>query len=94
VHDRTLDQQCTVTRAGVSQCAAGVCVELLMSLVQHAHGHRAPALLRYQHTTTDDVVDDKQTSSCLGTVPHQIRAYLSRFEQVGGVVAGVVEVIV
>lgn len=67
--DRTLDQQCTVSRSGLSMIASGFAVELLASILQHPDPLRAPASL-----------DDN--SSLLGAVPHQIRGFLHRFQQI------------
>ena len=56
--------------------AAGLLVELLASLVQHPLGHRAPTRL---NTAADERHEEL---SCLGIVPHQIRGYVNRFQQV------------
>ncbi|KHN87023.1 Ubiquitin-like modifier-activating enzyme ATG7 [Toxocara canis] len=69
--DRTLDQQCTVSRAGISMAAAGMAVELLASVLQHPELGQASARI--------GEVDDAAT--VLGATPHQIRAFISRFHQ-------------
>ncbi|ELR22555.1 autophagy protein, putative [Acanthamoeba castellanii str. Neff] len=70
--DRTLDQQCTVTRPGVSYLAGCLAVELLVSLLHHPLGAKAGA----------DVDKDVSapTESPLGLVPHQVRGYLSHYK--------------
>ncbi|KAJ2559257.1 Autophagy protein 7 [Coemansia sp. RSA 1933] len=70
--DRTLDQQCTVTRPGLAPIAAGIAVELLASVVQHPLGAHAPPPL------DSDSSDD---AAVFGTPAHQIRGYLSGFRQ-------------
>ncbi|XP_018008071.1 ubiquitin-like modifier-activating enzyme ATG7 isoform X2 [Hyalella azteca] len=62
--DRTLDQQCTVTRPGVSLMAAAQAAELLASLLQHPLRHDAPSGLG-------------STEGVLGAVPHSVRMFLS-----------------
>jgi ubiquitin-like modifier-activating enzyme ATG7 len=61
--DRTLDQQCTVTRPGLSYQASAISVELLVSILQHPRLHKA----KHEETTH------------LGLLPHQIRGNFSQF---------------
>eukprot|EP01063_Lacrimia_lanifica_P027595 TRINITY_DN3893_c0_g4_i1.p1 TRINITY_DN3893_c0_g4~~TRINITY_DN3893_c0_g4_i1.p1 ORF type:complete len:681 (+),score=214.55 TRINITY_DN3893_c0_g4_i1:88-2130(+) len=68
--DRTLDQQCTVTRPGVSDIASAFVVELLASILSHPEGLYAP---------TPSASDDH--TGVLGTVPHQVRGGLHHFDQ-------------
>ncbi|VDN23575.1 unnamed protein product, partial [Cylicostephanus goldi] len=63
--DRTLDQQCTVSRPGLSMIASGTAVELLSSVLQHPDPLTAPANI--------GELDD--SSSLLGATPHQIRGF-------------------
>ncbi|KAL8800845.1 MAG: hypothetical protein Q9223_007207 [Gallowayella weberi] len=69
--DRTLDQQCTVTRPGIAAIASALLVEILVSVLQHPLGGQAPA-----PTTPHDDRGDHP----LGVVPHQIRGFLSTFQ--------------
>ncbi|KAL4768358.1 hypothetical protein BDW60DRAFT_197636 [Aspergillus nidulans var. acristatus] len=71
--DQTLDQQCTVTRPGVAAIASALLVELLVSLLQHPLGAAAGAPQTQTNTQNDHP---------LGVIPHQIRGFLSTFENV------------
>lgn len=71
IKDQTLDQQCTVTRPGVAPIASALLVELFVSLLQHPQGAAAPA------PTSHQIERDEHP---LGIVPHQIRGFLSNFE--------------
>ncbi|KAI9143283.1 hypothetical protein BKA69DRAFT_1026812 [Paraphysoderma sedebokerense] len=75
--DRTLDQQCTVTRPGLSAIASAQAVELLVSIINHPKGIHAPAA-----SSNDDTDDSNGSKSSLGIVPHQIRGFLSHFNNV------------
>ena len=69
--DRTLDQQCTVTRPGLSYIASSTAVELAVSISQHPLREKAPA---------DDKAEIFQrTEMPMGLLPHQIRGFLSHF---------------
>ena len=69
--DRTLDQQCTVTRPGIAAIASALLVEILVSILQHPQRALAPA----PKSPTEDTGDHP-----LGIVPHQIRGFLSTFQ--------------
>ena len=77
--NRTLDQQCTVTRPGVSMIAAALAVELMVSVLQHPDTINAAAYIR--RLENDDYDDDENDDSLLGIIPHQIRGFLSQFSQ-------------
>uniref|UniRef100_A0A4W4DWS9 Ubiquitin-like modifier-activating enzyme ATG7 n=1 Tax=Electrophorus electricus TaxID=8005 RepID=A0A4W4DWS9_ELEEL len=62
--DRTLDQQCTVSRPGLAMIAGALAVELMISILQHPEGGYAVA------SSSDDRMNEPPTS--LGLVPHQV----------------------
>jgi len=70
--DRTLDQQCTVTRPGIAAIASALLVELLVSVLQHPLKAAAPAPIS-QASPRDPL------NHPLGLVPHSIRGFLSTF---------------
>ncbi|XP_064488409.1 ubiquitin-like modifier-activating enzyme ATG7 [Ornithodoros turicata] len=74
--DRTLDQQCTVTRPGISMMAAAMGVELLINILQHPLRGHAPA----ENHTDEQACAPSGGGEMgpLGVVPHQIRCFFSR----------------
>uniref|UniRef100_A0A673KXJ6 Ubiquitin-like modifier-activating enzyme ATG7 n=1 Tax=Sinocyclocheilus rhinocerous TaxID=307959 RepID=A0A673KXJ6_9TELE len=70
--DRTLDQQCTVSRPGLAMIAGALAVELMVSVLQHLEGGYAVA------SSSDDRMNEPPTS--LGLVPHQV---LDNYEREG-----------
>ncbi|VDM16176.1 unnamed protein product [Hydatigera taeniaeformis] len=74
--DRTLDQQCTVSRPGASMIASSLAVELCVGLLQHPDGAFARAETRKDNEST---VPQSLTFSFL---PHHIRGFLSQFTEI------------
>ena len=77
--NRTLDQQCTVTRPGLAPIASSMAVELMVSLLHHPLRQRAAAPAIGSGTTFSPTVssgEDSSSSSPLGVMPHQIRGSL------------------
>lgn len=67
--------------------ASGYAVELLASLLQHSAKGLAPAFTYVTSSTEDLSSTEKlneltQTESILGLIPHQIRGFISRSEQI------------
>ncbi|KAF8340813.1 hypothetical protein F5887DRAFT_919420 [Amanita rubescens] len=86
--DRTLDQMCTVTRPGLAPMAAATAVELLASLfnnilmgknqvLPHSFIFAAPPAPDSAGKSTEPA--DANGGSVLGSVPHQLRGFLSQF---------------
>jgi ubiquitin-like modifier-activating enzyme ATG7 len=67
--DRTLDQQCTVTRPGVSMLASAYAVELAVAAWQHKEKLFANVIQK----------DNNPDMHGLGYLPHQIRGFLQHY---------------
>jgi ubiquitin-like modifier-activating enzyme ATG7 len=80
--NRTLDQQCTVTRPGLAPIASSMAVEMMVALLHHDDGTRAPApaaaISNFSPTVSSASSGSGGGSSIspLGVIPHQVRGSL------------------
>lgn len=73
-NNRTLDQQCTVTRPGLAPLASSMAVELCVSLLHHSDRQNAPAPPSTAASSSfSPTVQASEATSPLGVMPHQIR---------------------
>ena len=76
-NNRTLDQQCTVTRPGLAPLASSMAVELCISLLHHNDKQDAPAPSPSATKSSFSLtVPPSKSTSPLGMMPHQIRGSL------------------
>ncbi|KAM3577008.1 hypothetical protein VYU27_001149 [Nannochloropsis oceanica] len=78
--DRTLDQQCTVTRPGLAPLASALAVELMVALLHHPLRLRAPADGEQGEELGRRFEDDPDRP--LGILPQQIRGFLAHFTMI------------
>ena len=69
--NRTLDQQCTVSRPGLAPIASAMAAEVMIALLHHPDYLNAPAPIQSGTFSTG-----AQSDSPLGVIPHQIRGSL------------------
>ncbi|CAN0444100.1 unnamed protein product, partial [Hapterophycus canaliculatus] len=81
--NRTLDQQCTVTRPGLAPMAAAMAVELTVGLLHHPLRHRAPADDSAGRAkglgAAQAAASGGQANHPLGALPHQVFVFWRRF---------------
>ncbi|EFP81641.1 Autophagy protein 7 [Puccinia graminis f. sp. tritici] len=87
--DRTLDQMCTVTRPGLAPIASATAVEMMASVLQHPQGVEVLAeVIDNRNRAKEEEEAGREgrnglpviKESVLGLVPHQIRGFLAKFE--------------
>lgn len=82
--NRTLDQQCTVTRPGLAPIAASMAVELMVALLHHPLKQHAPAPTTVTgnaaYNPSANTEDESSSAGALGIMPHQIRGSLVSYQ--------------
>lgn len=73
--NRTLDQQCTVTRPGLALIAGSMAVEMMVAVLHHPDGAAAPAPAS-QSSTFSPTVSENDQQGPLGIIPQQVRGSL------------------
>jgi ubiquitin-like modifier-activating enzyme ATG7 len=81
--DRSLDQQCTVARPGLSAIAGSLAVELMAAVLQHPAGAAAPAAGAPAAAAAAQAATaaGEGEAAPLGDAPHMIRGQLGGFSQ-------------
>jgi ubiquitin-like modifier-activating enzyme ATG7 len=75
--NRTLDQQCTVTRPGLAMIASAMAVEMAVALLHHpAHLHAPAAITARANFSPTVATGNDGASGPLGLIPHQVRGSL------------------
>lgn len=81
--DRSLDQQCTVTRPGLALIAGGLASELTVALMNSPHKMKHPLpIFRYPGSAAPPADSSREDE-----IPHQIRGSLNDFTQTCPVVS-------
>ncbi|CAM9880356.1 unnamed protein product, partial [Pylaiella littoralis] len=86
--NRTLDQQCTVTRPGLAPMAAATAVEMTVGLLHHPLRQRAPAsdsagrAKGLGAAQAAVAAEEGQEGNPLGALPHQVRGFIASFTTV------------
>lgn len=82
--NRTLDQQCTVTRPGLAMIASSMAVELMVALMHHPDGVAAAPP---QNNSSQFSPVCSESPCPLGVIPHQIRGSLVSYTMMTPVVS-------
>lgn len=75
--NRTLDQQCTVSRPGISMLVSSLVIELFASIWSNPIGPQIPAISQFPNNSSS--ITEQDYDSDLGIVPHSIRGDISRY---------------